>query len=285
MKCIMQRQPETLYVSLVACLFFLLTANVCGDEMAMASMQGGAAPADTRDPNAYADGRERQSGEFIPDGVKPLHLMGEHLFWAVEAKRLEWVDASPDELTAYELEAWIGGSYRRAVVKLEGDVQAGDLEESENQLLFSQAIAPYWDARIGVRADTGIGPDRRWLALAIDGVAPYWIHTNISLYVGDHNRSALVAELEYEAHLTQRWILEPRINATAYSRADDTAGYGSGFSNASVGLRLRYDITRQFSPYLGVEHVAQFGRTADMTRGEGGNVRDTRVLAGIHFWF
>ncbi len=73
---------------------------------------------------------------------------------------------------------------------------------------------------------------------------------------------------------------------------DATVGDGSGLpaayaglSTAEAGVRLRYEFTRQFAPYLGVVHERAFGRTADLRREEGEDVNDTRFVAGIRIWF
>ena len=52
-----------------------------------------------------------------------------------------------------------------------------------------------------------------------------------------------------------------------------------------AGLRLRYEIRREFAPYIGVEWSRSYGDTADFARSEGEDVQDTRFVAGVRFWF
>ena len=52
-----------------------------------------------------------------------------------------------------------------------------------------------------------------------------------------------------------------------------------------AGARLRYEITRQFAPYFGIEHDRAFGNTADLRRNAGHDAGDTRVVAGVRVWF
>ncbi|MGC8159976.1 copper resistance protein B, partial [Salmonella enterica] len=80
----------------------------------------------------------------------------------------------------------------------------------------------------------------------------------------------------YELLLTQRWILQPRVEANLYGKEDPELGIGRGLSSAAYGVRLRYEITRQFAPYVGIERNQSFGRTASYVRGAGGNTGETR---------
>ncbi len=96
---------------------------------------------------------------------------------------------------------------------------------------------------------------------------------------------ALRLEAEYDILLTQRWVLQPTAELNLHGRNDEARGVGAGFSDASLGLRLRYEISRQFAPYIGVTWNRAYGNTADLLRAEGEDVSDTRLVAGIRFWF
>ncbi|MGH8075084.1 MAG: copper resistance protein B, partial [Lysobacter sp.] len=58
-----------------------------------------------------------------------------------------------------------------------------------------------------------------------------------------------------------------------------------GLGTIEVGLRLRYEVTRQFAPYIGVVHERAFGDTADFRRADGEDIDDTRLVAGLRLWF
>ena len=85
--------------------------------------------------------------------------------------------------------------------------------------------------------------------------------------------------------LTQRLILQPRFELTLRGKDDSANLLGSGLANASFGLRLRYEFSRQFAPFLGVEAEKRFGDTAQLVRGAGEKTSGTRYFAGIRFWF
>lgn len=160
----------------------------------------------TRDPHAYAEGED-----FGPLGQP--RLSDQHNFAALIVDRLEAVSGRDNSSHAYELQAWYGRTFDRLTLKAEGDVDSGRLQESETELLWSHAVAKFWDTQLGVRYDAGVEPDRRWLAAGIQGLAPYWFEVNATAYVGEHGDSALRLWGEYDLLLTQRLILRPEIEA------------------------------------------------------------------------
>jgi copper resistance protein B len=249
------------------------------------NMQGGSAPADARDPHAYSGGYTLDSGKYALAGPRQLRLADEHSFGTLLVDRLERVDTRDATSTAFDAQAWFGRDYDRLVVKAEGDYANGRLEEARTELLWGHAIASYWDAQLGLRYDTGEGPDRSWLAFGIQGLAPYWFELDATAYVGNEGRSALRVEAEYELPITQRLVLQPRGEINVYGKKDEANGMGSGLTDATFGLRLRYEVSRQFAPYIGVEWNNKFGQTADLARAEGASTRETRWVAGLRFWF
>lgn len=249
------------------------------------TMQGGSAPADARDPHAYSGGYTLESGPYDLPGPRQLRLADEHNFASLLVDRLETVRTSDNTSTAYDLQAWYGRDYDRAVLKAEGHYDDGDFEEASTELLWGHAVAAYWDTQVGLRFDSGEGPDRSWLALGVQGLAPYWFEVDATAYIGEEGRTALSVEAEYELLLTQKLILQPRIEVAFYGKDDDELGIGSGLSEAKAGLRLRYEIRREFAPYVGVEWAGLFGDTADNARAAGLDTKETQAVAGIRFWF
>lgn len=249
-------------------------------------MQGGSAPPDARDPHAYSGGYQLGVGKYAHGDKRQLVMADEHLFASVLVDRLEWAHASGSNAAAYEAQAWFGTSYNKLVLKAEGEASKGKLHEARTELLWGHAIASYWDTQLGIRNDAGSGrPARNWLAFGVQGLAPYWFEVDATAYVGTSGRTAMRLSAEYELLLTQRLILQPRIEANLYGKNDPAVGIGSGLSSGTVGLRLRYEFSRQFAPYIGVERYQAFGNTADMIRTSGGRAGETRFVAGVRIWF
>ena len=248
------------------------------------SAQGGDAPANARDPHAYSGGYTLTEGPYALPGRRQLKLADEHVFASLLANRFEY-DVDNDS-GVYDLQGWAGTTYDRFVLKAEGDVANGGLAESETEFLWGHAIATFWDTQVGVRVDTNDeGEDRQWLAFGVQGLAPYWFEVDVAGYLGDGGRSALGIELEYELLFTQRLILQPRAEFTLYGKNDELNGVGQGLSDAALGLRLRYEFSRQFAPYIGIERTGKFGRTADYAEALNEPTSETSYVAGLRFWF
>lgn len=249
-------------------------------------MQGGRPPPDARDPDAYADGFTRGSGPYSLPGVAPLHLHDQHPFASLRVDRLERAVArhGPDA-TALEGELRVTRGAHQALIKFEGDAARGRLHDARTELLWGYAVAPFWDTQLGLRIDGGQGPARTWLAFGVEGTAPYNIDTRATAYLGQGGRAALRLALSHDAYLTQKLVLQPRTEWTLNSRDDTARGVGRGLSSAIAGLRLRYEITPQIAPYVGVEWQRGFGRTADLLRAGGERAGTTRWVAGVSFWF
>jgi len=243
-----------------------------------AAMQGGSPPPDARDPHAYSGGLP-----FPAD--RSLRLGDEHRYFSLLFDRLEVAHTSDHTTGAYDLQARYGRDYNRLVLKAEGHADDGRLEEASTELFWSHAVAAFWDAQLGVRVDHGEDPGRGWLAFGVQGLAPYWFEVDATAYAGDQGRTALRLEAEYELLITQRLILQPRIEASLYGKRDAERGIGSGLSELSAGIRLRYEIRREFAPYIGVEWAGKFGDTADYAKAAGRDTSETRFVAGLRFWY
>lgn len=248
--------------------------------------RGGPAPADARDPHAYSGGYTLDTGPYALPGTRQLRLADEHNFGSVLVDRLDRVYSRDSSATAYDAQAWFGRDYDRLVIKAEGDVAKGKLQEARTELLWGHAIAPFWDTQLGVRYDSGgAEPERKWLALGVQGLAPYWFEVDATAYIGDNGRRALRLGAEYEILLTQKLILQPRVEVNVYGKDDAARDIGGGLSSGAAGLRLRYEINRQVAPYIGIERSSKFGKTADLVRATGALTEETRWVAGARFWF
>lgn len=231
-----------------------------------------------RDPHAYADGYD-----FGP--IPPPRMADQQSFGSLRVDRLERVDTSHHGSAAYDLQAWYGRDYDRAVVKAEGDIDRNKVQQGRAEFLWGHAVTPFWDSQLGVRQDHGARPGRGWLAAGFQGLSAYWFELNVTAYFSRGGRSALRLDGEYELLLTQRLILQPRVEMNIYGKADADRAVGAGLANTAAGLRLRYEIRREFAPYAGIEWAAKYGGTAAFARAAGEARHDTRLVAGLRFWF
>jgi copper resistance protein B len=184
-----------------------------------------------------------------------------------------------------DAQAWIGQDLNKFWLKVEGEHLDGTTAEAEVQALYSRAIAPYWDLQLGWRHDIRPEPSRDWLAIGLEGLAPYWFEVEGAAFIGESGQVGARLKGEYEWMFTQRWVLSPELEINLHSKDDEEVGVGSGLSDLQLGVRLRYEIRREFAPYLGVNWTKKFGNTADFARDEGEDGNDVQIVAGVRAWF
>ena len=182
-------------------------------------------------------------------------------------------------------QGWIGTDYDKLWVRTEGTVKSGKVEDGQHEFLYSRAITTYFDLQGGLRSDLDSRPTRNWAAFGLQGLAPYFFEVELAGYVSTEGRLAARAEASYDLLITNQLILQPQVELNFYSRSDRARGNGAGLSDIDTGLRLRYEITRKFAPYIGVAYEGKFGQTASFARQEGDKTHDVRFLAGIRLWF
>ncbi len=207
----------------------------------------------------------------------PLLLMG-------VLDQFEWQDTG-DNTLSWSGQGWLGKDLRKLWIKTEGEYSDGSTEDAEIQFLYSKAVATYWEFQVGVRHDFKPSPSRSWAAIGFQGLAPYFFETDIALFIGESGRTALRFDSEYELLLTQRLILTPEIEINLYGKEDIRVGIGSGLSDIELGLRLRYEIRREFAPYIGINWSKLYGGTADFARFAGEDTSEAQLVIGLRAWF
>lgn len=208
------------------------------------------------------------------------------LLTKVMIDKLEITDKDDDgnHTIAWETEAWIGKDLHKFWLKSSGERVDGK-QETSTSALYSRAIDANWDFQVGLLHDTVPTENRNYAEIGLKGVAPYYFETDASIAIGKDAHSKLSVSSEYELMLTQQLVLSPEVEFTAYGKSDEKMGVGSGLSSGELGLRLRYEIKREFAPYIGVNFSKKFGQTANFATAEGEETSDTQVVMGIRAWF
>ena len=219
--------------------------------------------------------------------IKPVLAASEDdpLLTMIMLDQLEVRDTDGDNPLVLEGQAWIGKDLHKLWFKTELERVDHETEEAELQALYSRAVSTYWDFQVGVRHDFQPTPNRSWAGVGFQGLAPYFFEIDTALFIGESGRTALRLEAEYELLFTQRLVLTPEIEANFYGQNDADTGVGSGLSDVQLGLRLRYEIRREFAPYIGVNWVKKYGNSADFARTAGQDVDDTQFVIGLRAWF
>ena len=186
-----------------------------------------------------------------------------------------------DEKTrVWEGSAWFGYDINKLYLYSSGEATSDGLESSQHELVYSRAIAPFWDAQIGLAYDKNADASKTWAEVAITGLAPYYFETRAALLINGDGNVGLRVGTEYETLFTQKLILSSSVEADFYTKDDSSLSIGSGLSTMEAGLRLRYEIKREFAPYVGVTWEKTFGNTRDYNP-----LNKTSFLVGLRFWF
>jgi len=226
------------------------------------------------------------SPDPVPYNEKPVE--DRTVFWHVLFNQLEGRTNGPDTEFRWDGEGWAGTDHNRVWLKSEGFLnEQGQVEDGIQEVLYDRPIQylRYFDWQAGLRYDWDSSRGRLWGAFGVEGLAPGFFEAEATLYVRDAGHFAGRVEGSYDLLLTNRLIAQPEIELNFYSKNDPARGVGSGLAEIDTGLRLRYEFSRKFAPYIGVAYNGKFGDTATFTRREGGIVDDVRFIFGIRVWY
>ena len=212
------------------------------------------------------------------------------IFWLLLVDQLELRDNDGEATFNWDAQGWIGGDYKRLWIKTEGDIGLETADgEAELQLLYGKLIAPFWDFQVGLRYDqlysSDGGPGRAFGVIAVQGLAPYLFEVDAALFVSQDGDVSARLQAEYQLLLSQRLILQPEFETNIAIQQVQDFGVGSGINDIELGLRLRYEISRKFAPYVGASWTRKLGNTADLAREEGESVDNFTLLGGVRLLF
>ena len=252
--------------------------------LSLASQSVWAASDAARDPHGYSGGYTLTNSPYTQAATPQLKLADEHIFKSLLGNRFEY--DIENKVGLFEVRGWVGSTYERLVFQAEGEIEDTALEESKVELLWNHGLNPFWNSQIGMRADVlPEGENRQWLVFGLQGLAPYWFEVDVAGFIGEEGRSGIALELEYELLFTQKIILQPTAAFEISGKNDEVNGIGHGLSNSEIGLRLRFEYTRQFAPYVGIERYRLSGKTASYAKNSGESKSETSYVAGVRFWF
>jgi copper resistance protein B len=199
--------------------------------------------------------------------------------------QLEWQAGKGGRGANIDSRGWIGRDRDRLWFRAEGDGEGGRVGEAQTHVLYGRQFARYWDLVGGIRQDFRPGPAQTWAAFGVQGLAPYWFDIEATGYIGASGRTHARFEVEYELLFTNRLVLQPLFEAELVGKSDPERGVGAGVSTTDLGFRLRYEIRREFAPYLGITWSNKWGQTADFAAAAGEDAGGARFVTGLRLWF
>lgn len=206
------------------------------------------------------------------------------VFW-FQADRAEVQVRRGNDGYLWDTQGYYGGTTSRFWFKSEGEGSFGEpVEDAEVQALYSRAITPFFDLQAGVRQDIA-GPETTHAVVGIQGLAPYMFEVDAALFLSHRGDLTARIEGELDQRITQSLILQPRAEVTLSAQDIPQFGIGAGVDTIELGVRLRYEIRREFAPYVGIEQSWRVGRSADFARAAGENTSTTNFVVGVRFWF
>ncbi len=236
-------------------------------------------PAHAADTVFSQDQMEQARGQFLDEhgSIRTYRVLIDQLEARIQNGRDGY---------AWDAEAWYGGATNRLWLKSEGEGTFGSSpEQAEVQALWSRALDPWFNFQAGVRYDIRPDPRRGYLVLGIEGLAPYWFEVDGAIFLSNKGDLSARFEGEYDLRITQRLILQPRVDLDFSLQDVPELRIGSGLSSAEGGLRLRYEFVPEFAPYVGVHYGRAFGDTARFRRAAGEDVGGWSFLVGVRTWF
>jgi copper resistance protein B len=231
-------------------------------------------------------------GRPLPPGWEPA-VEDSALRWATFVQRAEFRSGDTADAAVLDAEGWVGGDYQRFWWKLEGEqlTERPRSGEVEFTALYSKLFSPFWDVQAGIRVDrTYRGPSRETrghLVVGLEGLAPYRFEVEPTLALSDEGDVSFELTASYDQLITQRLVLQPRLGL----RLDSAKGapseglIGEGLNDLDLGFRVRYDVSRQFSPYVGWEWHRPLGGSAGLARAAGRDRCLSTWVVGVRAWF
>lgn len=219
----------------------------------------------------------------------PAQVMDDQLHVFTLLDRLEIAPGLEEAPIVADATGWWGGDVNRLWLRAEGE-QATEGEEGavEAEALYGRLVSPFWDALVGVRVDHRWGAGRETrahLAVGLEGLAPMWLELAPTLYVSQDGDVSAQVEAELDLLVTQRLVLQPRLEVQVAVQDVPEFGVGSGLGDLELGARLRYELRRELAPYVGVTWHRLFGDTADLARQAGEDDSRLSVVAGLRAWY
>lgn len=215
---------------------------------------------------------------------KPEH--GGQLYGQILVEQLEYRLQDGKDVMAWDAQAWYGGDYEKIRLKTEGAFKPGDgVANAEMQLLYSRLLGYYWDIQAGIRHDVRPEPSRSYGVIGLQGLAPGFFEIDLNGFVSERGDLSARLKAEYDLLITQRLILQPKAEINLAAQDVPELAIAQGLNDIELGLRLRYEVSREFAPYVGISWHRKLGETANLARNEGDDVEEFSLLAGVRFWF
>lgn len=287
--------PDRRYAGFLAVFLICLLSQGLGAKGVGAQSTFGPSPASDSLSRNASTGQDKTRPNLSPpkDWPPPVNDQEHRLFTLIDVLEYRPKTGGGESTNDYrwDVEGWYGGDYNRLWFKSEGqqDTAFKADYDVDFQLLYGRLIRKYYDFQIGPRVETqmfrGRNVTRGLGVIGIEGRVPYNYDFESALFIDQNGAVSARLSLTKDMLAMQRLILQTRFETNAAVQRVEEFTTGSGLNNLEFGLRLRYEIRREFAPYVGISLDRSFGETATFVRQEGGNPSQVRFVVGVRAWF
>lgn len=250
-------------------------------------------PTPTKPEPSPGGGGTRSLGNLSPEKDFPEPLADDERFGSTLVDVLEFRPGRGGESGDFrwDIEGWYGTDKNRFYYKSEGERNTAFKAEYDIdlQLLYGRMISPYFDFQVGVRFEThsfrGANVTRPQAVVGFEGLLFYFIELESGVFIDPKGNVSGRASLTKDFLVTNRWIVQARFETNAAIQRVERFSVGRGLNNIEAGLRLRYEFSRRFAPYVGISFDRSFFATADLVRSEGGDSKQIRLVTGVRLLF
>lgn len=184
----------------------------------------------------------------------------------------------------WDMDGWIGTDENKLWLKSEGERANNELESAEFWALYSRNVSMFWDAQVGVRYDSQ-PESTTYLTFGVNGLAPYWFETEAHFFISQHGDVTARLRLENDVFLTQRLVAQPYAEINFSAQDVEEYDLGTGVTDGEIGLQMRYEITRQFAPYVDVYWDQKVGETSSIAKSHGEENDQLVGVIGLRLMF
>lgn len=238
-------------------------------------------------PAAAAEQQSPVAPEYPrPDWPMPVHDTRPHTFALADV--FDFTPAGNGE-ASWDIEGWRGGDFNRIWFKSEGDHSLREADRNiDLQVMYGRFMKKFYDFQIGGGVQTvavqGRSAVRGQAVVGVEGFVPYKFDLETLLFISHQGDVAGRVTFLREYLMTQRLILQPRVETNLAAQRVEEFLVGSGLNNIEFGVRLRYEIRRELGPYVGVAFNKSFFGTADLLRAVEKDPADVRLVFGLRAW-
>jgi copper resistance protein B len=246
-------------------------------------------PVPSPTPPDFSDRPRSPLPPFPPPKDWESPVGDERPYFFLLADVFEFRPKGSDSDIRWDTEGWYGGDFNKIWFKSEGEKSTVSKDyNADFQLLYARFVKRYYDFQIGGRVESrrfrGANIARPQFVVGIEGLRPYRFELEAAAFVDPKGKVSGRVTYSRDYLMTQRLILQPRFETNLAIQKVERFGVGRGLNDIELGFRLRYEIRREFAPYIGFAYARSFFGAADFVRRAGGDPGQFRVVAGIRMW-